>query len=222
MASTRSSQASGQVTDQESSKYCTCAAIRIPHAAERSNAPAAPASETSTLQRRDAAAVSCSGWILMKALACADGGSTQPPPSHHPQPEAFPMPYFQPQPETPFYALRRRRSPRQVPLPQPPRPRRPGTLRPYPARRPGVLPQSRPVLPRRPRRRLLVQALLVRARRHLSPPTVPTTWARLATRLQSRDMRRSFLARPAGRPAPRGVQGPRSNRRNQRIRLEQV
>src|SRR5262249_29211625 len=29
---------------------------------------------------QDAAPVSCSGWILMKALICEDGGGTQPPP----------------------------------------------------------------------------------------------------------------------------------------------
>src|SRR5262245_26514404 len=37
---------------------------------------------------RSTGPVSCNGWILMKALACDDGGGTQPPPVA-PQPEAF-------------------------------------------------------------------------------------------------------------------------------------
>jgi hypothetical protein len=50
------------------------------------------------------APVTCSDWILMKALACEDRGGTQPPPSHHPEPEAFTMRCCQPPPNTRFYA----------------------------------------------------------------------------------------------------------------------
>ena len=40
----------------------------------------------------------------MKALACEDGGGTQPPPFAPPEPEAFTMRYFQPPASTRFYA----------------------------------------------------------------------------------------------------------------------
>src|SRR5262249_29183108 len=67
-----------------------------------------------TLERPNAAAVRCSGWILMKALVCKDGGGTQPPPVAPPRPGGlhalFPATRRHP-------ILRRRRSPRQVPLP---------------------------------------------------------------------------------------------------------
>src|SRR5262249_52304836 len=60
---------------------------------------AGAAEETYTPKDRNAAAVGCSGWILMKALVCEDGGGTQRLPSHSPDSEAF-MRCYQPPADT--------------------------------------------------------------------------------------------------------------------------
>ena len=57
------------------------------------------------MKDQNAGPVCCSVWILMKALACEDGGGhPAASPSHHPEPEAFTMRCFQPPAGTRFYA----------------------------------------------------------------------------------------------------------------------
>ena len=181
--------------------------MRCPARTPRSAAGAAWRDFTSR-ESLTAAPVCCSDWILMKALACEDGGGEPSPPFASPPTGGL------------HYAPASNRPPTSDstpawtctpgPLPLRPRPRRTDPPQPQPHRRARTLPQSRALLPRRNRCRLRVHALLVLARRRLPRPRPPLR-PRPRPRHESRPRQQNQVRpsrRRGHRPTPSGRQLP--------------